>query len=116
MDINFSWHYLLRAGLMYRLSTFVGNQLTINTWVLFTSSSLAPLACALWLLLFQRHTVNSYYIVLEHILNASKFILFAWSYLVIWHALGFPTRFWNVIDSLAGIGLGLRTALCSKSS
>lgn len=41
---------------------------------------------------------------------------FAWSYLVIWHALGFPTRFGNAIDSLAGIGLGLKTALCSMSS
>lgn len=32
---------------MYHLSTFVENQLTINTWVFSKFSSLAPLTCAL---------------------------------------------------------------------
>lgn len=53
---------------MYRLSTFAENQLTINSLVWL------HWLVHLWLLLFQCYIVNSYYIVLEHILNASKFI------------------------------------------
>lgn len=102
MDINFSCHYLLRAGLMYRLSTFAENQLTINSLVWL------HWLVHLWLLLFQCYIVNSYYIVLEHILNASKFIyLFIFLLGVIWlfgmlwaflQGLGMLLTVWQELD------------------
>lgn len=86
---------------MYRLSTFVENQLTINSLVWL------HWLVHLWLLLFQCYIVNSYYIVLEHILNASKFIYLFFLLGVIWlfgmlwaflQGLGMLLTVWQELD------------------